>query len=47
MSSFTNIIYFLFDNAVRIPCVTKDDCPSTILPVFYECIDQFCMLHIE
>jgi len=47
ISSFANIIYFLFDNTVHIPCDTVADCPPTILPVFYECIDKFCMLHIE
>ncbi|AES80458.1 putative Late nodulin [Medicago truncatula] len=40
-------LFLVITNSVRIPCVTVADCPPTILPVFYECIDKFCMLHIE
>lgn len=42
-SNFSNISFFLFDNAA-ITCVTDDDCPKDLLPDYYKCIFKICVL---
>jgi len=42
ISHFSNISFFLFDNAAHIPCVRDDDCPKRPYPQFMKCVDNFC-----
>ena len=36
------VTFFLFDNAARIPCVSRNDCPKRPYPLFMKCVDNFC-----
>jgi len=40
-------MFFLIVNAVDIRCVTVDDCPKVIKPLFMWCIDKYCQYYFS